>query len=89
MALQNKYNNDYNKADEYLEKIFPVNFELSNNIQTQNFLKYISKITDLSIDDSKIILEFFYKIQFCNARHIKKSIKKILFNKKLFNKKLY
>lgn len=52
LALQNKYNNDYNKADEYLEKIFPVNFELSNNIQTQNFLKYISKITDLSIDDS-------------------------------------
>ena len=76
LALQNKYNNDYNKADEYLEKIFPVNFELSNNIQTQNFLKYISKITDLSIDDSKIILEFFYKIQFCNARHIKKVLRK-------------
>lgn len=76
LALQNKYNNDYNKADEYLEKIFPINFELSNNIQTQNFLKYINKITDLSIDDSKIILEFFYKIQFSNARHIKKVLRK-------------
>lgn len=76
LALQNKYNNDYNKADEYLEKIFPINFELANNIQTQNFLKYISQITDLSEDDSKIILQFFYKIHFCNARQIKKVLRK-------------
>lgn len=76
LALQNKYNNDFNKADEYLEKIFPMNFELSNDMQSQNFLKYISKITNLSIEDANLILEFFYRIQFNNARHIKKVLRK-------------
>lgn len=82
LALQNKYNNDYNKADEYLEKIFPINFELSNNIQSQNFKKYISEVTDLNIEDANIVIDFFYKIQFNNARHIKKVLRKYSLIKK-------
>lgn len=65
LALRNKYNNDYNKADEYLEKIFPINIELTNNLQNNQLLNYISNTTNLSIIDSKLILDF-------NARHIKK-----------------
>lgn len=47
LALKNKYNNDYNKADEYLEKIFSITFEIIDNMQTQNFLKYINEVTGL------------------------------------------
>lgn len=87
LALQNKYNNDYNKADEYLEKIFPINFELSNYIHSQNFKKYISEITDLDIDDVNIVIDFLYKIQFNNARHIKKALRKYCLIKKYIESK--
>lgn len=76
LALQNKYNNDYNKADEYLEKIFPITFQISNSIHSQNFKQYISDITDLDIEDVSMVIEFFCKIQFNNSRHIKKVLRK-------------
>ena len=76
LALKNKYNNDYNKADEYLEKIFSITFELTNSLQTKNFLKYINEITELNENNSKLILDFFEAIHFTNARHIKKVLRK-------------
>ena len=87
LALKNKYNNDYNKADEYLEKIFSITFELVNNMQTQNFLKYISEVTGLQEKNAEIILEFFEAIHFTNARHIKKVLRKYYFMKKYLRDK--
>ena len=76
LALKNKYGNDYNKADEYLEKIFSITFDLSDNIQTKNFLEYIIRISELEEKGAKLILEFFQSIHFLNARHIKKVLRK-------------
>lgn len=76
LALKNKYNNDYNKADEYLEKIFSITFDLINNIQTENFLKYINEITGLDENNAKLILDFFEVIHFTNARYVKKVLRK-------------
>lgn len=76
LALQNKYHNDYNKADEYLEKIFPINFNVANNVQVSNFTEYISDVTELSVEDSKVIIQFFDKIKFNNIRYIKKVLRK-------------
>lgn len=53
LALQNKYNNDFNKADEYLEKIFPINFSINNNINIENFEDAIVTIMSISHEDSK------------------------------------
>ena len=87
LALKNKYNNDYNKADEYLEKIFSITFELINNMQTQNFLKYISEITGLEEKNSELILSFFEALHFTNARHIKKVLRKYYFMKEYLKDK--
>lgn len=87
LALNNRYNNDCNKADEYLEKIFPITFELINNMQIQNSLKYISEITGLSEEDSELILSFFENIHFTNARHIKKVLRKYYFIKEYLKDK--
>lgn len=87
LALKNKYNNDYNKADEYLEKIFSITFELINNMKTQNFLKYISEITDLEQNNSELILSFFGTLHFTNSRHIKKVLRKYYFMKKYLKDK--
>lgn len=76
LALRNKYNNDINKADEYLEKIFSISFELNNDMKNENFKKYVSDITGLDMEDSKIILELFDKLHFSNARHVKKVLRK-------------
>lgn len=81
LALKNKYNNDYNKADEYLEKIFSITFELINNMQEQNFLKYIAEITGLEEKSSELILNLFNALHFTNARHIKKVLRKYYFMK--------
>lgn len=76
LALKNRYNNDYNKADEYLEKIFSITFELIDNIQTKNFFKYINEITGLDENNAKLILDFFEAIHFTNARYVKKVLRK-------------
>ena len=78
LALQNKYNNDFNKADEYLEKIFPINFSISNNINVENFEDSIVKIMNISHEDSKKIVDFFDSIDFSNSRHIKKVLRKYI-----------
>lgn len=88
LALRNKYNNDFNKADEYLEKIFPINFEITNNLQNNNLLDYISNATGLNTIDSKIILNLFKELNFSNARHIKKVLRKYYLSKNYLSAKI-
>ena len=78
LALQNKYNNDFNKADEYLEKIFPINFSINNNINIENFEDAIVTIMSISHEDSKKIVKFLNNIEFYNSRHIKKVLRKYI-----------
>ena len=78
LALQNKYNNDFNKADEYLEKIFPINFSINNNINIENFEDAIVTIMNVSHEDSKIIVKLLTNIEFYNSRHIKKVLRKYI-----------
>lgn len=87
LALQNKYNNDFNKADEYLEKIFPINFSINNNINVENFEESIVNIMDISHEDAKIIVDFFNNIEFYNSRHIKKVLRKYISIKEYITKK--
>lgn len=75
-ALSNKYNNDYNKAEEYLEKIFSINFNIIPKTKYETISPNLSELLSLSINDTNIILDFFDKIQFNNPRHIKKVIRK-------------
>ena len=88
LALRNKYNNDFNKADEYLEKIFPINFEITNKLQNNNLLDYISNATGLNPIDSKIILNLFKELNFSNARHIKKVLRKYYLSKNYLSTKI-
>ena len=76
LALKNKYNNDYNKADEYLEKIFPINFCICNDLKEGQFVKQIKEITGLDEESSNRVFDFFYKIHYTNPRHIKKVLRK-------------
>lgn len=87
LALKNKYNNDFNKADEYLEKIFPINFSINNNINVKNFEDSIVKIMNVSHEDSKIIVKFLSDIGFYNSRHIKKVLRKYISIKEYLIKK--
>lgn len=76
LALQNKYHNDYNKADEYLEKIFTINFDVPNKINIDNLSVNIREVTDLDDESCENIINFFKQIKFGNPRHIKKVLRK-------------
>lgn len=76
LALQNKYHNNFNKADEYLEKLFPINFTMPNKVKERKIVEYISSVTALSIEDSQKIFDFLMKIKFNNPRHLKKVFRK-------------
>lgn len=76
LALQNKYHNDYNKADEYLEKIFSINFEVPYKINNELIKIDIHEFTDLDYEDCKVIVDFFNQMKFNNPRHIKKILRK-------------
>ena len=79
LALQNKYNNDFNKADEYLEKIFPINFLITSGILTNDKnIKWISEITNLDLEKSKNVMDFLENVEFTNPRHLKKVFRKYL-----------
>lgn len=67
----NKYNNEVNKAESFLDKIFPISFNMPNKaINLRIFLK-----TNLEkLDENKIntIEEFLTEINFMNPRKLKK-----------------
>lgn len=71
LALKNKYNNEINKAENFLDKIFPISFNMPNN--AFNFQKLINNFfKDMKKEKLKIIEEFFIKINFMNPRKLKK-----------------
>lgn len=88
LALKNKYNNDYNKADEYLEKIFPINFCISNNIQQDNFKSMLKEILDIGDEQIEYIIDFFDKIHLNNPRHVKKVLRKYILVKDYLKSKI-
>ena len=55
--------------------------------QIENFLKYVSEITELDIEESEIILELFKRLNFKNARHVKKVLRKYYTIKKYLETK--
>lgn len=76
LALKNKYNNDMNKADEYLEKIFSITFDASNSMKNNKLLDYISAITGLDFKGAETIFLLLKYLHFENPRHIKKVLRK-------------
>ena len=90
LALKNKYNNEINKAENFLDKLFPISFNMPKN--TFDFQKLINNtFKELEQEKIKIIEEFFIKINFMNPRRIKKVllryyiIKNMLIEKGLLN----
>lgn len=71
LALMNKYNNEINKAESFLDKIFPISFNMPNNaINLSLFLKTYFE----NLENEKIgaIEEFLREINFINPRKLKK-----------------
>lgn len=90
LALKNKYNNEINKAENFLDKLFPISFNMPKN--TFDFQKLINNtFKELEQEKIKIIEEFFIKINFMSPRRIKKVllryyiIKNMLIEKGLLN----
>ena len=71
LALKNKYNNEHNKAESFLEKIFPISFNMPKNvINLKVILKSVFKnLTENQLDE---IEKFFIKINLINPRKLKK-----------------
>ncbi len=71
LALKNKYNNEINKAESFLDKIFPIAFSVpKNSFDFEKLLKIYFK--DLEEEKLKTIKDFFSEICFYNPRKIKK-----------------
>ena len=90
LALKNKYNNEINKAENFLDKLFPISFNMPKN--TFDFQKLINNnFKGVKQEKIKTIEEFFIKINFMNPRRIKKVllryyiIKNMLIEKKLLD----
>ena len=71
LALKNKYNNEINKAESFLDKIFPISFSVpKNSFDFDKLLKIY--FSNLAKDKIRVIKEFFDEIKFYNPRKIKK-----------------
>ncbi|MBP3596225.1 MAG: hypothetical protein J6J60_02335 [Clostridia bacterium] len=71
LALMNKYNNEENKAESFLDKIFPVSFNMPNKaINLSLFLK--ASLGKLDENKISVIEEFLTEINFINPRKLKK-----------------
>ncbi len=71
LALMNKYNNEINKAESFLDKIFPISFNMPNNAINLNiFLK--TCFENLEYKNISVIEEFLREINFINPRKLKK-----------------
>lgn len=72
-GLKSKYNNDEEKAEEYLEKIFTINFSVKGDVDLSNLIA----VNSIWNNDFSIILnDLFKRIDFVNPRHIKKLLNK-------------
>lgn len=71
LALMNKYNNEMNKAESFLDKIFPISFNMPNRaINLSLFLK--ANLDGLEDSKISVIEGFFMEINFINPRKLKK-----------------
>lgn len=88
LALMNKYNNEINKAESFLDKIFPISFNMPNKaLNLSLFLKTIFQ----GLDENKIneIEKFLTEINFINPRKLKKVFfRYLLIRKYLIEKQL-
>lgn len=89
LALKNKYNNEDNKAESFLEKIFPVSFNVpSDVIYKQNINKIIEEVSKkLKPEACNNIGNFFEEMKFTNPRRIIKILNKYKILEKELEKK--
>lgn len=77
LALRNKYNNEENKADSFLDKIFPISFNMPCFILNGRLLiilrNYFPELPDNTLE---IIIQFLLKINFTNPRELIKALNK-------------
>lgn len=78
LALKNKYNNEANKAYSFLEKIFPISFNVPHEfINKKNFDILIkNSFTNLEKGSYENIQKFFDKMKIINPRRIIKILNK-------------
>lgn len=78
LALKNKYNNESNKADSFLEKIFPISFNIPHELVNNNNIDIIIKKLFIELDTEKYenIRKFFYDMKIINPRMIIKILNK-------------
>lgn len=91
LALKNKYNNEANKAESFLEKIFPISFNMPHEIMNKENIDIIIRRVsdDLKEDAYENIRNFFDKMKFNNPREIIKVVNKYkLIEKELETKNL-
>jgi len=73
-GLKIKYNQDEEKADEYLEKIFSINFSMPKVVSTKKMVSTYFKNEEQ--DKATLISDMFDAIGLNNPRHIKKLLNK-------------
>jgi hypothetical protein len=72
-AIKTKYG-DVIKAEEYLEKIFNISFNMPKDYSLKNFIKQYEFFNDDKIAEK--LERFFKAIKFTNPRHLKKVLNK-------------
>ena len=70
--LQAKYNNDSEKAEEYLEKLFTNSFNVNKNPAILELVESFGREKEIS----KEVADMFEVIEFTNPRHVKRLINK-------------
>lgn len=75
LALKNRYNNEENKADSFLDKIFPISFNLPHNF-TNNKIDILANKISEKFNEEQInnVKEFFEDLNFTNPRRLIKVI---------------
>ena len=74
LSLNRKYNDDEDKAEEYLEKIFMMSFNMPVWLTTE---KLVTKYFEEDTEKWNLVMEMFDAIWFNNPRHVKKYLNKI------------
>ena len=78
LALKNKYNNEENKAESFLEKIFPISLNMPHEIINKENIDIIIRRLSDNLEESAYenIRNFFDKMKFNNPREIIKVVNK-------------
>ena len=78
LALKRKYNDDEDKAEEYLEKIFTMSFNMPIWLTSE---KLVGQYFGENPERWKLVVEMFDAIWFNNPRHVKKLLNKLSYIK--------